>query len=70
MQPLIDGDPSMIGRSIHELAQGSRTFPLVEGLNPSFWENEKNSNCHNWTQENLCKQGKFYVVRWAEDGRN
>lgn len=49
------------GKSLRELARSSPEFPPVEGLPADFWKDKACSNCHNWSIENLCKQGEFYA---------
>lgn len=49
------------GRSLREMARASPEYPPLEGLDPAIWKNQKCSNCHNWSMDNLCDQGKFYV---------
>ena len=60
-QPLTIGTTQIIGRSIAELIDGSPLFPPIEGLPDELWKDQKCSNCHSWTQEALCEQGKTYV---------
>lgn len=50
-----------VTKSIGELAQGSPLYAPFEGLEKSYWENEQCSNCHEWSQANLCEQGTFYT---------
>ena len=59
--PLASSMPEIAGRTLHELARGAPMFPPVDGLDEEYWRDQPCSNCHNWTRENLCEQGKFYV---------
>jgi len=54
------------GRSLREMARASPEYPPLEGLDPAIWKNQKCSNCHNWSMDNLCEQGKFYVKAGEE----
>lgn len=60
-QPLTIGNAQIIGRSIEQLINGSPIFPPIEGLPEELWKDQKCTNCHEWTQEALCTQGKTYV---------
>lgn len=60
-QPLTIGNAQIIGRSIEQLINGSPLFPPIEGLPEELWKDQTCSNCHEWTQEALCTQGKTYV---------
>jgi hypothetical protein len=53
-------------RSLRQLAQAIPRFPPVEGLSEEYWLTQQCSNCHNWTRENLCKQGEFYIGKNAD----
>lgn len=52
-----DGSP----RSLRILSQSQPGYPPVDGLSRDIWADKQCSSCHNWTQENLCKQGQYYV---------
>jgi hypothetical protein len=62
LQPLTQGAPQVVGRSIAEIAQGSPMFPPVEGLPETYWKDKTCSNCHAWTKQALCEQGTFYTA--------
>jgi hypothetical protein len=62
LQPLTQGAPQVLGRSIAEIAQGSPMFPPVEGLPETYWKDKTCSNCHAWTKQALCEQGTFYTA--------
>ena len=59
--PLTTDLQSDAPRSIKQLSQSSPIFPPVEGLPDEYWKEQDCSNCHEWSQANLCKQGNFYV---------
>ena len=59
--PLTAGDPAILGKSIAELVEATPLFPPIEGLPESLWKDQKCTNCHQWTKEALCDQGKTYV---------
>lgn len=59
--PLASKDPEVIGRSIEQLIKGSPVFPPFEGLPEEAWVGKTCSNCHEWTPEALCTQGKTYL---------
>lgn len=59
--PITQGSPQVIGRTITEITEGSPLYPPIEGLPDSVWKDKTCSNCHHWTREALCDQGKTYV---------
>jgi hypothetical protein len=61
-EPLTIGDEALIGKSIEDLVTLSPLFPPIEELPEEFWKDQQCSNCHEWTQEALCTQGKTYVT--------
>jgi len=63
-QPL-DTDTQSPARSIQQLAQSTPENPPIEGLDEALWKGQDCSNCHDWTRENLCTQGEFYVAKDA-----
>lgn len=65
-RPLTDGNDVTKGRSIRDLARSSPEFPPFEGLDPSYWQNQQCSNCHNWSETNLCDQATFYTSKPPE----
>ncbi|MEH6836626.1 MULTISPECIES: caspase family protein [Falsihalocynthiibacter] len=60
--PLTSQDPEVVGRSIAQLIEGSPAFPPFEGLPEEAWNGKTCSNCHEWTAEALCTQGKTYLL--------
>lgn len=60
-QPLTEGSPDIIGKSLEELIVGSPLFPPVEGLPEEYWKEQECSNCHEWKQANLCTQANTYL---------
>lgn len=60
-QPLSQGSPQMIGRTITDITEGTPLYPPIEGLPDSAWKDQSCSGCHQWTRESLCDQGKTYV---------
>ncbi|MCV0394391.1 MAG: hypothetical protein K5872_15870 [Rhizobiaceae bacterium] len=58
-RPIGIGPVPINGRSISQLVEGTPLFSPIEGLDPSLWE-KTCSNCHKWTRERLCEQGKTY----------
>ena len=61
LDPLTQGAPEVAGLSIEELSRGSPLFSPIEGLDAAAWEGQQCTNCHQWTKEALCDQGKFYL---------
>jgi hypothetical protein len=61
-EPLTEGAPEIIGKSLEELIQGSPLFPPIEGLPESYWKAQECSNCHEWEQDNLCVQANTYLT--------
>ncbi len=61
-EPLTQGAPEIVGKSLEELIQGSPLFPPIEGLPEAFWIAEECSSCHEWQQANLCDQANTYVT--------
>ncbi len=59
--PLPDMAAPISGRSIEQLIAGSPLFPPVEGLPEEIWKGQKCSSCHQWTQDRICQQAKFYL---------
>ena len=64
--PLFHGESHIAGKTLEELIAGTPNFPPVEGLPEEFWKDQTCSNCHEWTQANLCEQAGFYL---REDGK-
>ncbi|MCB2136504.1 MAG: caspase family protein [Rhodobacteraceae bacterium] len=60
--PLTSGVDGVKGQSIAQLIKGSPLFPPIDGIPDSMWKGQTCSNCHNWTREALCEQGKTYLV--------
>ena len=61
-QPLATGARGIAGKSIAELIKGSPLYPPVEGLPESYWKAEACTNCHQWSQANLCDQATYYTT--------
>lgn len=61
-----DGGNVTVGRSLRDLARGVPEFPPIEGLDRAIWANKQCSNCHNWSEANLCDQGAFYATKPPE----
>ena len=59
--PLSTGGPGIQGFSLEQLAKGSPLFPPIEGIPESLWKGKDCSNCHQWTREALCTQGRTYL---------
>lgn len=62
-QPLMTVAQASATQSILELSKGSPLYAPIEGLPEAYWKDEVCSNCHNWTQANLCEQGQFYLAQ-------
>ena len=60
-RPIGGGPPGIREKSIHELSMATPKFPPVDGLPADVWQDKRCSTCHNWSRENLCQQGGFYV---------
>ncbi len=61
--PLTEGEPHIVGKSIEQIfSKGSPMFPPIEGLPEEIWKGQNCSNCHKWTRELLCEQGRFYLT--------
>ncbi|MFV0491458.1 MAG: caspase domain-containing protein [Pseudorhodobacter sp.] len=60
--PLVSGGADIVGRSLADLILGSPLFPPIDGIPEELWKNQTCSNCHNWTKEALCDQGKTYLT--------
>ena len=59
--PFPTGGEPIEGHSIEESIKFSSLFPSIEGLPEEVWKDKKCSNCHEWTREPLCDQGKTFV---------
>ena len=59
--PLPEGDPAVKGKAIADLIKGQPLFAPIEGIPDELWKGQQCSNCHQWTRELLCEQGKFYL---------
>lgn len=59
--PLSTGGPGIEGLSLEQLAKGSPLFPPIEGIPEALWKGQQCSNCHKWTRDALCAQGKTYL---------
>lgn len=60
--PIDADDPAVAGRTIADLLHGSPLYPPLEGLPETLWKNQNCSNCHQWTQTQLCDQGNTYLT--------
>lgn len=58
---LAEGATGVAGRSIEQLIAGTPLYPPIEGLPEALWKEQQCSNCHEWTQSNLCEQANFYL---------
>lgn len=65
-QPLVNGQPEIVGKTIEELVKGSPLFSPIEGIPDSMWKDQKCSNCHQWTREALCIQAQTYLKLSAQ----
>lgn len=64
--PITEGVGEIVGKSIEQVySTGSPLFPPFEGIPDELWKGQKCSNCHQWTRELLCDQGKFYLSEGA-----
>ncbi|MES2666181.1 MAG: caspase family protein [Pseudomonadota bacterium] len=64
--PLTTGGAGVAGLTIEELAKGSPLFAPIEGIPEEMWKGQTCANCHAWTKEALCDQGKTYVSQSGE----
>lgn len=69
-QPLTEGSPDIVGRSLEELILSSPMFPPVEGLPEEYWKEQECSNCHEWKQANLCTQANTYLADAGAENLN
>lgn len=49
------------GKSLRELAVSQPEFSPIDGLDAAAWKDQSCAACHNWSVEELCRQGAFYV---------
>lgn len=49
------------GKSLRELTKSSPEHAPIEGLDPAAWKGQTCAACHNWSVEELCRQGNHYV---------
>ena len=59
--PLLSRDPVLSGRSFEDLIAGSPLHPPIEGLPEEIWKDKACTNCHMWTQPDLCTQAQTYL---------
>jgi hypothetical protein len=59
--PLPETLASIGGRSIAQLIQGSPLHTPIEGIPEAMWRDQTCANCHEWTRDALCTQGKTYL---------
>lgn len=64
--PLTTGGAGVAGLTIEELAKGSPLFAPIDGIPEEMWKGQTCANCHAWTKEALCDQGKTYVSQSGE----
>ncbi|MGR3321313.1 MAG: caspase family protein [Pseudooceanicola sp.] len=64
-EPLTQGVPDIIGRTIIEVTELSPLFPPIEGLPEEMWKEQKCTSCHQWNREALCTQAKVYLTENA-----
>lgn len=65
-QPLINGAPEIVGKTIMEVTTLSPIFPPIEGLPEEMWKDQSCANCHQWDRTALCDQAKTYLKASAE----
>ncbi len=60
--PITEGEPHIVGKSLAELIEGSPLYPPIEGLPDEVWKGKQcNEVCHQWTKDDLCGQSTFYA---------
>ena len=64
--PLTTGGEGVMGMTIEQLAKGSPLFAPIEGIPEEMWKGQHCSDCHAWTKEALCDQGKTYISQSGE----
>ncbi len=67
VMPFTNGGDAIFGKSIEELVTLSPLFPPIEGIPEELWKDQSCSNCHQWTKDALCTQGKTYVSAGNND---
>ncbi len=65
-QPLAYGDEPILGKTLAEVIELTPSFTPIEDLPPVLWENQQCATCHEWNQEALCEQAKFYLTDAGE----
>ena len=60
-RPISSPTPELDGRTIAQIVEGSPLYPPIEGLPPELWQGQTCANCHEWTRDALCDQGKVYA---------
>lgn len=60
-EPLSEGSVDILGQSIEQLITGKPLFPPIEHLPEVVWKDKNCSDCHQWTEVDLCTQAKFYM---------
>lgn len=60
-QPLTEGPPEIVGKTIPEITELSPLFPPIEGLPDEAWKERPCSTCHKWTRDALCTQATTYL---------
>jgi hypothetical protein len=65
--PFTNAEGPLIGKSFSELIEMSALYAPIDGLPDALWKDQSCSNCHQWTKEALCTQGKTYVRSGGEN---
>ncbi len=65
-EPMKEGVPEIVGKTILEAANGSPLFPPIEGLPESMWKDQECKTCHQWDRTSLCTQAVTYLNQNAE----
>ncbi len=68
--PVEVGAAEITGLNFEQIIQISPLFAPIEGLPEPVWKEKSCSNCHTWTRDALCDQGKTYLKANAERSLN
>jgi len=68
--PITRGAKEIVGLNFEEVILNSPEYPPIEGLPEPVWKGKSCSNCHAWTRDALCDQGKTYLKANAERSLN
>lgn len=60
--PLSFGTPATLGLSIEDVLELGPSYPPIDGIPVTMWQNQSCVSCHQWTRDTLCEQGKAYVA--------